>query len=74
METVAIRMKLCIIVPSILCAQAAVEQRQPWAGHHQHQRGAGQHPGVVARHLGVLDGLVQIVQLLGDIRRGRLRE
>jgi hypothetical protein len=28
--------------------QAAIEEREAWAGHHQHQCGAGQHPGVIA--------------------------
>ena len=35
----------------LLAHQAAVEQRQAGAGHHQHQQRAGQHPGVVAGRL-----------------------
>ena len=48
----------------LLAHQAAVEERQSGAGHQQHQRGGDQHPGVVARRLGVLDGLLQG----GDLR------
>ena len=40
--------------------QAAVEQRQAGTGHHEDQRGADQHPGVVARALGGFDGSLQI--------------
>ena len=48
------RMKLCIMVHStfLLPHQPAVKQSQARAGHHQHQRGADQHPGVVAGALG----------------------
>ena len=34
--------------------QAAVEEGEPRAGHHEDQRGAGEHPGIVARTLGRL--------------------
>ena len=44
----------------LLAHQAAIEQRQPGAGHHQHQRGADQHPGVVGRAFGVGDLLLQL--------------
>ncbi len=39
--------------------QAAVEERQAGAGHQQHQRGRGEHPGVVAGGLSALDGLLK---------------
>ena len=59
--TIAIRIKLCIMVPRtfLRAHQAAVEERQAGAGHHQDQRRADQHPGVVARALRGFDGRLQ---------------
>ena len=39
--------------------QAAIEKRQPGAGHHQHQGGADQHPGVVGGALRLGDLLFE---------------
>ena len=58
--------------------QAAVKERQAGPGHHQHQRRAYQHPGVIAGGLGRGHALIQLLQLLahclGNFRRcGRRR-
>ena len=68
-------MKLCIIVLEHVLApdQPAVEQRQPGSGHHQDQRGADQHPRVVAGALRGFDGLVQIGEALFEVRGGLRR-
>ena len=51
--------------------QAAVEERQAGAGHHQNQRGAGEHPGVIAGGLGGFGGLFEIGETFIEVR-GRL--
>ena len=57
----------------LLAHQAAVEQSQAGARHHQHQRGADQHPGVVAGRLGGGYRGLQGPQF-GAIPRWRLRQ
>ena len=49
-----------------LAYEAAVEQRQARPGHHEDQRGADQHPGVIGGIFGVRYGLLQG----GNVRRG----
>ncbi len=49
-----------------LAYQAAVEQSQSRPGHHQHQRGADQHPRVVCGRLRGSHFLVQLVKFFGD--------
>ncbi len=46
--------------------QTAIEEGQPWPGHQQDQGRRGQHPCVVGRRLGILDGLLQS----GDLSLG----
>ena len=45
----------------------AVEQRQAGTGHHQNQRGADQHPGVIAGALRGFGGFIQIGEALVDV-------
>jgi hypothetical protein len=55
-----------------LADEPAVEQREPGARHHQDQRGADQHPGVVGRRLRGGHALFELRKIgLGDRRRGR---
>src|SRR6185437_9353393 len=46
--------------------QTAIEKREAGAGHHQHERGADQHPGIVCRGLGLRDLRLK----LGNLRSG----
>ena len=62
--------KLCIMVRENIFAadQTAVEQREAGTGHHQDQRGAGEHPGVVAGGLRGFGGLLEIREPFIEVR------
>jgi hypothetical protein len=57
----------------LLAHQAAIEQSQAGAGHHQHERGTDQHPGVIAGRLGSGYRGLQGPQF-GAIHRWRYRQ
>jgi hypothetical protein len=51
--------------------QAAVEEREARSGHHQHECGAGEHPGVVSGGFGIGGGGFQFCKTgIGAYRRG----
>jgi hypothetical protein len=50
----------------LVAHQPAVKERQPRPGHHQHQRRADQHPGVIRVRLRRGHSLIQLAQLVGD--------
>jgi hypothetical protein len=50
--------KLCIMVEDVFAAhQTAIEEGQTRAGHHEHQGGAGEHPGVIGVVWAWVDGV-----------------